>query len=473
MRRILISLGFVFLFEVCSVCVCAQSASIAPTRTHIDALIHDLQDKSAEVRIQAAKTLYGLEAKAAPAAKALVVALGDREYIVREFSRNALTEIGPPAIPHLANILKRDITSKRMLALGRKRARRPSAASVRREVTLKRLLMHGRQKRLLTFEVCSRIGDGPPRKSDVFKGLTPVLFASLSDKDPFVRVAAIRCLWGMGEASCVPQLIIMLEKDKHVAVRHEAVVACITFRNRAVAAIPVLARMVVREYDTLYDNAESLGADAVEALSGIGEPALPALAFIVADDKQRGDIRSKVLCAMRNMTSHAKIDAAAPAICKALLDRDKTVRCNAAATLGNMETADADVRAALLVATKDKIPCVRLEAAESLYRFDPQNPVVLATILPALYDKEATVRGSACFTLKRIGAPVATPTIPRLIGLLSDENGTVRLNAIYALSTMAGQKANIATAIPALKLAANDPNWSIRHAAQDCLKQVK
>jgi HEAT repeat protein len=307
MRRILISLGFVFLFEVCSVCVYAQSASIAPTRTHIDALIHDLQDKATEVRIQAAKALYGLEAKAAPAAKALVVALGDREYIVREFSRNALAEIGPPAIPHLAKIINRDITSKRMLALGRKRVSRPSAASVRREVTLKRLLMHGRQKRLLAFEVCSRIGDGPPRKGDVFKGLTPVLFASLSDKDPFVRVAAIRCLWGMGEASCVPQLIKMLEKDKDVAVRHEAVMACITFENKAVAAIPVLARMVVQEYDTIYDNAESLGADAVEALSGIGEPALPALAYIVADDKQRGDIRCKVLSAMRNMTSHAKI----------------------------------------------------------------------------------------------------------------------------------------------------------------------
>jgi HEAT repeat protein len=138
-----------------------------------------------------------------------------------------------------------------------------------------------------------------------------------------------------------------------------------------------------------------------------------------------------------------------------------------------METADAVVRAALLVATKDKIPCVRLEAAESLYRFDPQNPVVLATILPALYDKEATVRGSACSTLERIGVPVATPAIPRFIGLLSDENGTVRLYAINALSKMAGQKANIAAAIPALKVAAGDPNGIIRHAAQDCLKRVK
>jgi HEAT repeat protein len=329
----------------------------------------------------------------------------------------------------------------------------------------------------------------------------------LRDKNPAIRFEAACCLGVVREVSSVPQLIKVLEKEKDISVRQAAIMTCLSFGEDAKAAVPILAKMVVEEYDKQYGygNGGSIGTDAARALSNIGEPAVSALACIVMDVKLKKDIRRTALSALGSMTGHAK-PVAARAICQTLSDRDEKLRCDTAFTLGKlrvsnkqisaallvaiaedsprvrlesvtalgkMHEADEQVRAALLVATADQSPYVRIEAATSIYHFDPQNPVVLATIIPGLDEREASVRGSACFALERIGAPKANPAIPKLANLVSDTDTSVRLKAIYALSTMAAQKANIALAIPALNLAASDPNWSIRHASQECLKRVK
>jgi HEAT repeat protein len=230
----------------------------------------------------------------------------------------------------------------------------------------------------------------------------------------------------------------------------------------------------VQEHDTKYEEGlTTLGEEAAAALSSIRQPAVPVLASIVGDARLKSDIRRTALSALRRMMGEPKFAPIAPVLCRALTDKDEEIRCDAAAILGQLGSADESVRAALLAATADKSLWVRMRAAVSLSRFDPKNPRILGTIMPALEDKDAEIRSSGCSSLGEIGAEGATPAIGKLIHLVSDQNSTVRVYAISALSTLADQKANISAAIPALTKASKDWNSDIRRAAQNCLKQAK
>jgi HEAT repeat protein len=476
MRYIVWVLSPVILFNACVIGAWAQSAASAPpTSAVIDALIRGLHSADAEVRAHAAKSLAELLEGAAPASKALVAALGDPDQKVREAARNALVEIGPPAIPYLIGAIKRGSPAKRR-RMRRPQADRRTAAGARTECTHRRLTALNTRKRLLALETCCIIGWGPPRPRDTFKDLLPVLMKCLNERDARIRVAAVRSLTAIREPSSVPRLIRLLERDKDVKVRYEVLQAFIALEEKADAAVPLLARMVVRDYDTIYEGLASLGEEAAEALGLMREPAVPALASIIADMKLKSAIRRTALTALGKlaMEGHAKIAATGPVLCQALADRDERVRFSAALTLSKMESADGGVRAALLVATADKSPLVRMQAAVAIHHFDRQDPIVLATIMPFLDDKDAKIRQSACFTLNEIGAPDANPAIPKLINMMSDADSGVRLDAIYALDTMGGQKADIRAAIPGLTIVAEkDPNATVRDAARQCLKWAK
>ncbi len=391
--------------------------------------------------MRAAECLYEWHEAAAPAAQALVDALSDRHMKVRQEAVETLVSIGPKAFPPLLKLVEgRDI-----------------------------------DMRLLALEVCGKIGGVHRLHNEDRKDISPLLMKCLSDKDPAIRCASVECLAWIRDFSSVPRLIKVLEDDKDPDVRREVMVTFTSFGKRAEAAVPLLAKIMVEEHGKKYKNlpGETVGWNASLALSSIGEPAVLVLASTAANGKLPRDLRDNALSALRQMAGRAKFAAAAPAICKLLSDRDEKLRWHAAFTLGKMESADAKTRAALIAATKDRSPRVRIEAAEAIYRFDPKNPIVMATILPALDDRDAGVRTCACFTLKSIGAPEAVPAIPQLTALVSDANVSVRLYAIYALSTMAGQKANIASAVSALNLATKDKNPDVRREAEECLKSVK
>lgn len=476
MRYIVCALSCVFLFNECVVGAWAQSAaSVPPTIAVIDALIRGLHSADAEVRAHAAESLAELGESAAPASKALVAILGDPDQKVREAARDALVEIGPPTLRYLIDAIRRGSPAKRPLTL-RPQGGRRTAAGARWECTQKQLSALNTHKRLLALATCRLIGHGPPRPHDTFKELVPVLMECLNERDARIRVAAVRSLNAIREPSSVPRLIRLLERDKDVEVRYEVLQAFIALDEKAAAAVPLLARMVVRDYDKFYENATTLGREAAVALSLMGEPAVPVLASIIADIKLKSAIRRTALVALGKlaMEGHAKIAATGPVLCQALADREEWVRFDAAWTLSKMESADRGVRAALLVATADKSPSVRMEAAVAIHHFDRQDPVVLATIMPLLEDKDAGTRQSACLSLGEIGAPDANPAIPKLINMISDADSGVRLYAINALCTLAGQKANIRAAIPGLTIVAEkDPNATVRDAARQCLDHVK
>jgi HEAT repeat protein len=445
MKYVSLSLALVLLPYVFVYTVYAQSTSSVPAHSLIEALIRDLQDKEANVRVRAADALYDLGPRASPAAKALVNALKDPDEKVQKHVIDTITAIGSPSFRYLAIAVRKGDT----------------------------------QFRLLVFDVLNRIGGTWNYKAGAaVKDISPALIDCISDKDPLIRGGAIRCLGILEDAASVPRLIKVLEEEKDIGVRANAILACGCFGERGKQAVPMLARIVVEEYDKELHSYGSLGGyaslgdRAAATLATIGDPAAPALARIVADVNVKPDIRCTVLRAvgLESQVSHKKFAVVVPAICQALADREEKVRLMAIYALRPTGSADQPVIAALQTATTDKSPRVRIDAAEALHRFNPQNKVILPTIFQALDHKEAAVRERACGALDDIG-PKAHGAIPKLVQLMShDKNDGVRLAAIKALGRMGP---GIVSAIPILTLAANDPDQDIRDAAQESLKRAK
>lgn len=443
------------------------------SRGSIVPLIRNLRNGDPSERVRTLKLLYEWGEDAAPATEVLVETLSDRDHRVREAAMDTLTAIGPKAFPSLFSRLKG----------------------------------HDIDKKLLALEICSRIGSGRRLKKVERKNISPILIDCLNDKKATVRFESVNCLREIRDVSSVPQLIKVLENDKDMSVRQAAIMACIAFSNEAEAAVPVLGKMLVEDFDKQYGygNGGSIGTDAALALSSIGEASISTLASIVMNVRLKREIRRTALDAMRNMTGRAKYNAA-PAICQSLSDKDEMIRYDAAfalgeiglntkristalikalsdqsphvrlgatAALGKMESADQPVRVALLTAAADKDPYVRIEAVTAINRFDRATPIVLSTILPALEDRKANIRRKACLALQRIGGTKAIAAIPKLIDLMKDSESSVRLQAIHTLSTIAAEKGCIDAAIPSLKLATTDSNSSIRFAANECLKRTK
>jgi HEAT repeat protein len=442
MRFLLTSLLFVLLSGVLAADGDVERVVPAVSPDPLASLIQGLHAKEASERIRAADALYELGPQAASSARELVEVLDDPDEEVRKHVIDALTNIGYPAFRYLARDVKRGTP----------------------------------QRRLLAFDVLMRIGSSWYYKpGPALKNISPALFDCLHDEDPDIRCRAIWCMGLLRDVASVPQLLKLLEREKDLDVRGDAIARCGMFGEAGKQAVPVLERIAVAEYKIQWGSG-SMGSRAIVALAGIGEPAAPALARLLTNAKLSSDLHCSVLNAVGKGTqvSHVKFAAVIPGICKSLADREEEVRWQAIYalrhTLSTIGSADQPVIAALQSATMDKNPRFRIDVARLLHEFDPQNEVILPTIFQALDHKEAVVRKCACDALNDIG-PKAHGAIPKLVHLMShDKNRRVRWAAIKALSQMGP---GIVSAIPALAIAANDPDQGIRDAAQEVLRQAK
>ncbi len=265
-------------FRVRTIAVRALGGTDRSVEGRLPALIEALEDESSAVRYEAAEGLRSLGAPAKPALSALRGRLADEVVGVRVAAARALFEVGERGA-ELAPALVEGLTSRtivlfedmddRLVALGP--AAVPALADAMARMWAGELA-----------EVCARIG----------KPAIPALLRGLENPKPQSRRAALE---GLREVEADGGFLLMpiaaRLKDEDRTVRAAAARALVPFAKTCPEALvervlPDLLAFFERE-----DQWSDEEAAVLEALEGIGEPALPALEKLVEGydtDSHRG-----------------------------------------------------------------------------------------------------------------------------------------------------------------------------------------
>jgi HEAT repeat protein len=263
--------------------------------------------------------------------------------------------------------------------------------------------------------------------------------------------------------------------------------------SAATSAAPALLDLIRRQApdgDALDGSVDA----ATEALSSIGEPAIPILVQALQDE---ADICSRRAGARALHGLEAKALDALPALLDALQDGDPKVRAWVVLTLGYMQSqqtelvtplwnvirgdVDANVRnCAIASLCKLSLPptppvvalfvgvvrdqketeLVRVSAAEFLGTLRPGPNAAIAALIEGLQEPSASLRHACAESLGEIG-PGAAAAIPSLRQRLSDRSARVRVAAALGLWYINRQNSDV---VPVLVdvLRSNDPATSLK-----------
>ena len=380
----------------------AAIASLAQAgRPAVPALLQALGDSDFDVRETVAEALWQMgDPQAVPA---LLQALGDSNPGVREMATYALGKIGDPrAVPALLRVLGDGVS----------------------------LVRWGAARAL------GRMGDSQ---------VVPALLGALKDSDSDVRQAAAGALGWTGDPQAVPALLRAFE-DSDPGVRGHAARALGWTGDPQ--AIPALLR-------ALGDSNPGVREMATFALGMIGDPrAVPALLRALKDSDS--DVREAAAYSL-GKTGDPR---AVPALLGALKDSDSDVRGHAVRALG--WTGDPRAVPALLGALKDSDSGVRQAAAYPLG--GTGDPRAVPALLGALKDSDSDVREAAACSLGETGDP---RTVPALLRALEDSDSGVRQAAAGALGETGDPQA-----VPALVQVLKDSDSGVRGAAAEALQQI-
>jgi HEAT repeat protein len=209
---------------------------------------------------------------------------------------------------------------------------------------------------------------------------------------------------------------------------------------------------------------------------------LPGLADAVADPEVR--VRRAALDVLELLGPEAA--PAINALVRALTDRDRFVRWSAARALGRigpraaqvalpslarlLGDADLDLGLAAAAALEKMMPALPNSTDQVIAASNPRQPSVLGqTTVPALVASlqasDARMRLAAIHALRTL-AGEAVPPIPALVMTLDDSDARVRQAAAELLGIL-GPRAR--PAIPHLRKKLNDPTVEVRRAASDAL----
>jgi HEAT repeat protein len=268
-------------------------------------------------------------------------------------ARSALLEIGPAAVPALAEAVSaRQSWLEKKLESFRPRlpkwiARRllsPYEASVRQERALKVL-----------DELGPSAAPAMPALLDV-DGRVSENFFTYS-----VSAQAQRVILKIGEAG-LPQLIQVLGRDKEPATRAKAAMYLGLIGARAAPASDALAK-------ALHDASPAVRKEAVTALDQIGPPAADALpALRAALELDNDDFRLHVVQALWDIG--LDVELTVPFLVKVLRDPQNPNRARAATILARMGPAAKAAAPALTAVTREQFSYTRVKAEEALKQID-------------------------------------------------------------------------------------------------------
>ncbi|MBI5631953.1 MAG: HEAT repeat domain-containing protein [Nitrospirae bacterium] len=264
----------------------------------------------------------------------------------------------------------------------------------------------------------------------------------LKDKDPEIRINAIRFLMEVSYPQKVDILTSFLKSDDNENVRLEAVKAL--GKSGDSAAIDILIEALKNKNPQFsFEAAKALGS-----LTGWNLIEPRAVQALIAAVREKNSAAAEALGSMSS-------PQAIKIICEALQDKNPEVRAAAANALnymaavakGNSEMVDP-----LIEALSDDDPNVRMSAAEALgHLADPRATKALDR---ATADKNPDVAYRAVFALGKLKSP---QDMDSMIAALKHKDPRVRQSAIFSLQNMNDQRA-----VEPLIAALQDENWYIR-----------
>ncbi len=194
---------------------------------------------------------------------------------------------------------------------------------------------------------------------------------------------------------------------------------------------------------------------AVQAIDLWGNPA--ALSVLL---KQLADPDQKVGLYAAQALGELASPENLPALRIAMRSPNADVRWRVALVLGDL--GDSRAIPTLARAMEDDEVLVHRTAAESLVKIG--GPAAASALVRSLDDRRPSVVNAAMNGLTNIGAPAERP----LIIALYHSNSNRRRNAATALGYLGTE-----AAVPALELAASDPDPAVRDEARWALEQIK
>ncbi len=179
---------------------------------------------------------------------------------------------------------------------------------------------------------------------------------------------------------------------------------------------------------SLNSTTESTGLKAAYEMPKFGEKAVPALVRCLHDES---DMTRRNACYALNAVGAPAVDA----LRKALKESPERVRADAAEALGDLGTKAEPAVPDLVETIENESGSARVRAIEALGTTSQSSSIAVPGLTKALEDPNEGVRRTAVFALSRIGKNAAdvTDAVEGLENLLFDGNRYIRGNAVHAL----------------------------------------
>jgi HEAT repeat protein/lysophospholipase L1-like esterase len=291
---------------------------------------------------------------------------------------------------------------------------------------------------------------GPGLRSPTDAAMTPMvegLALALRDEDTSVRRAAAESIGaiGAGAMGAIPALVDTLQDSSFVV------------RNAAISTLKKLGPEAIRGMvEALQSGDEATSKAVVSALGKMGSDVIPALEGALRDGSAL--VRKAAADALGQMGPKAK--DAADGLLDAVGDVDPGVRQAAMAALPKLGIKTQQAVSVLVEALHDDSWLVRQAAAKTLGQMGSEAIYAMDGLVEALTDEERLVRSAALKSMEQLDPDsVSSVVMPKLIGMVDDEDPQVRRRAVVALS---GIGTSVEPMVEALMGALGDPDEGVR-----------
>jgi HEAT repeat protein len=422
----------------------------------VPALIGALGDSSGDVRFQAAIALYVQGPDAAAAAPALGNVLRDENGSVGLYAASTLGRIGAPAASETDKLVAL-LTE----APGEWKGAIPQAlAGIGTEALLTALKSPNPRARALAIPLVREAVDADPSTAPA---AVAALDGELGSEDADVRNEAARTLGALGNrAASTVDALLKLADDANGRVRRSALIAAVQVGGARERVLDVL----VRELRDGPRNSRAAAAEALGALGPDGAPAVDALGAAVNDPDLV--VREHAARALESIGPAAI--TAASTLAGRLSDDSERVRLAAAIALTAVDPPGLVARDTIGKLRISDSPEIRKGLIQGLGRHP--NAVWLAVVVNRVDDRHAEVRLAAAIALAEYTAHSPT-VVPAIIARLEkDRSAGVQ---IALMDTLGKHGKDAAPAAPLLEryVTSSRSLQAVREKAREVLPKLR
>jgi HEAT repeat protein len=435
------------------------------------ALVKLLADQDAPVRIRAAEMLLGWEAHDEAALNTVAKALQDKDANIRMQATKTLQVAGLAALPLLEKAMKDENAEIRHEAVElylsihlTSGAHRDAYGEVVRDPIPMPLLLEALSDadprlRRLSSRLLADLAFYDPCAA---RPAVPALTKALKDGERAVQMLAVKALLRLGQKN--PDFLqILLEAAKDEGLSHEAFGIVESMGPSAKDAVLVLIKM-------LEHSDGNVSVRAARMLGKIGPPAVPDLIKLMETKKDKA--AHMATSALSEMGAKAK-DAVPVLILRLKYlqgPNNESEKAFVAEILGRMGP---DARAAVptlvtLMQDKGESDYARVQYIRAIRSIGPGGPEAIPDFLQALKSGEPSVRDEVRWIFPLIG-PEGIPPLLKVIAN-AQEPSAFRVSCIRVLADMRPDpKKAAAVLVPLL----DDGDADIRSAARGSLARIE